>query len=47
MIFTKFTLYFEVYEGRVKATELHANRSIEYTCKGLNHPRSLMGDFLA
>ncbi|WP_025566111.1 hypothetical protein [Psychromonas sp. SP041] len=45
MFFIKYALYLEVYDGKVKATELHSERSTESTCSGLTHPRTLMGDF--
>ncbi|WP_413110372.1 hypothetical protein [Thaumasiovibrio sp. DFM-14] len=47
MFFTKSAIYLEVYEGKVKATELHSDRSTESACSGLNHQRSLMGDFFS
>ena len=47
MIFTKSAIYLEVYEGKIKATELHSDRSIESACSGLKHQRSLMGDFFS
>lgn len=47
MFLNKSAIYLEVYEGKVKATELHSDRSIESACSGLNHQRSLMGDFFS
>lgn len=47
MFFTKSTIYLEVYEGKVKATELYSERSSESACSGLNHQRTLMGDFFS
>ncbi len=47
MFFTKSTIYLEVYEGKVKATELHSDLSTESTCSGLSHKRTLMGDFFS
>lgn len=45
MVFTKYILYLEVYEGRVRGTELYSGKSAKHNCHGLSHPRTLIGDF--
>jgi len=47
MLFEKPKLYFEVYQGSVKATELASGLVITKRCAGLNHPRTLIGDFFS
>lgn len=46
MFWIKRHLYYQVTRGQVIATYIEGNKSITRSCHALNHPRTLMGEFM-
>lgn len=46
MFWIKRHLYYQIKKGQVTVTFLEADKSITKSCSALNHPRTLMGDFM-
>ena len=46
MFWIKRHLYYQIKKGQVTVTFVENDKSITKSCSGLNHPRTLMGNFI-